>query len=295
MWDLVNNHKMQPGMQDVARSTNVDPLDQDLWAAAQTIRACRQDRIAASQGYHALQESRKNLQSDYAGLVADYNELYSNYDALRGRYSNLREKYNSVLADSTKLESAQTALEQQKALKRVVEAQLAQTKDEMEKKHDQVAQLEKKLATTWLQAVDGQGNDTEKLKATINSYKEENAVQAAENIAAKTLIQHMEDFQRELEQSHVQEVGSLRQQNKHLEEALQETVKVQEERKQIADKLEIDKNLLQQRCQLQIQQLGSIRKALANWLPDLHDEFDNITTVLAELEKRTRKKRKQVQ
>ncbi|KAH7304390.1 hypothetical protein B0I35DRAFT_414452 [Stachybotrys elegans] len=228
-------------------------------------------------------------------LVADYDELYNNYDTLRARYSYLHKKYNSVLADSTKLESAEAALEEQKALMRVVEAELAQTKDEMEKKNNQVAQLEKQLATIWLQGIDDQGNDTERLKATIaahnqtiNSYKEENAAQATENIAAKTLIRYMEDFQKELERAHAQELASLRQKNKDLEEALREAVKVQEERKEIAEKLEID-------SQLQSQQLASVKQALGNWLPDLHDNFDNITTVFAELEKRTRKKRKQVQ
>ncbi|RYP24009.1 hypothetical protein DL767_008683 [Monosporascus sp. MG133] len=325
-----------------ARSEGVETLDRDLWAAAQSIAATRQERIAvyralddANVAYADLERRANAAHRMYEQQKVEYHKLAKHHKKLCEQHKNLNDQYNRIrtdlatLKDGSELQAVKIMFEDEKALRDALELQLQQAKDELtaledwkheelrvrdltidklqgdvQRKSSELGHLAEKLelleeqnriATETMQDYEAKTADIAGLKAENNKLQEEAAALEAQIQPAKLAIQALEEVQNVMEENHAQALQQLQQENTSLREALKAAGSSCEVETSIHagwEQSETEKGLLRDENTSLRQQLEIITNTLVKRFPDLHDNLDNLSSVLAGNWRGGRKRRK---
>ncbi|GAB1319507.1 hypothetical protein MFIFM68171_09717 [Madurella fahalii] len=306
-----------------SRLLSVDTLalDRDLWAASQTITASRQERIAIYRALEDANAARSSLEHKYEQAKSAYNQLLEYYEKLYEDNRSLQDRYNVVT----------TTLEDERALKEALDLELQQAKNELASLEDwefrelqardatierlrgdikgrdvRLAQLAEKLDAleqhndqAIAESTEGyEKHEISRLKAestareqALDKYRNQTAALSSELESAKLLIQGLQKVQGKTDDNLGQNRQQLQHENKPLREALESIQSSGDETKNEATEAEIE--VLRHENLSLAQQLGMVKKALAARFPGLHDNLDNLSSLLVENgEERKRKKRK---
>ncbi|KAK7421010.1 hypothetical protein QQZ08_010131 [Neonectria magnoliae] len=293
--------KVEPGTQAVAtappdgiQSTSFDSLDRELRAAAQAISSCRQERRTLRRAADDESAARARLercvadeQKKYEETLSDRHQLFDHYKTLYAQYENLKSHYLYVNADLQQANHKLEVLEHGKSQElKARDLRIEQLQSDILKKDAQLADLNEKLDSLEQQQSYFFAENIMDYEAEIENLK-------AENASAQAAIETLQSQQAATNESYVQDVLQLQQENstlRHASDIAQPGTNLGANAPPSGEQTELE--ILCNKNKLMMRQLDTVREALMARFPNIAHDLGNITSLLAECSEGGKRKKR---